>query len=304
MPSQRPDVVEGGERRLGDPASASREDGVDRRPGRASAGCRPARGACASPTSVSQQPIEPQRQARPSGLTVQVADLAGKAGDAGQQAPVDDQAAADADLARHVQDVVDADGRAAPRLAEDARVGVVGDRDRDGGPSARARRAPSGTSIQPRLGAIDTRPSLRRTTPATATPMPTIGQSSRAGRSATQGREVGDDVVDRELAAGRSTRTARASRRRGRRSRPRSSRRGSRGSRTAAPSGFSRTSGEGRPGVPSGTARSSVTRPAAASSPTSARIALRVRPVAATSSERERGPCSWRPRTMALRFAR
>ena len=46
------------------------------------------------------------------------------------------------------------------------------------------------------------------------------------------------------------------------------------------------------------------TRPAAASSPTSARIALRVRPVAATSSDRDRGPRSWRPRTMALRFAR
>ena len=40
--------------------------------------------------------------------------------------------------------------------------------------------------------------------------------------------------------------------------------------RTAAPSGFRRTRGDGRPGVPSGTARPSITRPAAASSPTSA----------------------------------
>jgi len=40
------------------------------------------------------------------------------------------------------------------------------------------------------------------------------------------------------------------------------------------------------------------------SSPTSARIAPRVSPVRATSSERESGPRLWSSRTIALRFER
>ena len=47
---------------------------------------------------------------------------------------------------------------------------------------ARASQSPSGTSRQPRFGAIDTKPSLRRTTPTTATPTPSSGSS--AGRRA------------------------------------------------------------------------------------------------------------------------
>ena len=88
-------------------------------------------------------------------------------------------------------------------LAEDASVRVV--RRRLIGTamaSARASAAPRGTSRQPRFGAIETRPSLRRTMPATATPMPTIGQSAaaRAGPSASAARSA-TIVVDRELAA-------------------------------------------------------------------------------------------------------
>ena len=67
--------------------------------------------------------------------------------------------------------------------------------------SARASRAPSGTSTQPRFGAIETTPSSRRTTPATATPMPMIGPSCAGAQLAREVAQVGDDVVDRELPA-------------------------------------------------------------------------------------------------------
>ena len=157
--------------------------------------------------------------------------------------------------------------------------------------SARASRVPSGTSTQPRFGAIETRPSLRRTTPATATPMPTIGQSppgAQVGGRAPPGRSTTSStrqLAARPVDAGR----ARGSRRPGRRSRPRSSRRGSRGRgrRRRRVQADERRGPARRP-----EARGALLgdQPAAASSPTSARIALRVRPVAATRSERDCGP--------------
>ncbi len=56
---------------------------------------------------------------------------------------------------------------------------------------------------------------------------------------------------------------------------------------TTAPSGFGRTRGDGRPGVPRRAARSSDASPAATSSPMRVRMALRVRPVRVTSSDRD-----------------
>ena len=170
--------------------------------------------------------------------------------------------------------------------------------------SARASRAPSGTSTQPRLGAIVTTPSSRRTTPATATPIPMIGPSSRARSSPARARRSATTSSTESCLRGRSIRIWSI------RSPPSptiaaaiESTRISRLS-TTAPVGHSRTSGEGRPGVPRRTGSSSVTMPASASSPTSVRIALLVSPVAWTSSERDCGPSSCRPRMMALRLAR
>ena len=74
--------------------------------------------------------------------------------------------------------------------------------------------------------------------------------------------------------------------------------------RTVAPLGSGHASGDGRPGVPSGAARPSVTSPPATSSPMRPRIALRVSPVRATSPDLERGPHAWSSRTIALRLAR
>ena len=117
--------------------------------------------------------------------------------------------------------------------------------------------------------------------------------------------QVGGDLVDRGVLAGDGPPgPARGRRRRDRRARPPASRPRSRGPGRPRPSAFGRTSGDGRPGVPSGAARTSDTSPAATSSTISPRIALRVRPVRATSSERDRGPRSWSSRTIALRFAR
>ena len=82
-------------------------------------------------------------------------DLAAVAGRAGQGPPVDDDAAADADLARDVDDVVGAERRAAARLGQGAEVGLVGDDDRHLRRQApRPARSASGTSGQPRFGAV------------------------------------------------------------------------------------------------------------------------------------------------------
>ena len=102
-----PDVGERRERRRRTrprPRAARRRcrPGRRRRDSPASASSMP------SPTSVSQQPDRPAAARQPVRVDRQVADLAGEAGGAGQQPPVDDEAAADADLARDVQDVVHA----------------------------------------------------------------------------------------------------------------------------------------------------------------------------------------------------
>jgi hypothetical protein len=57
-------------------------------------------------------------------------DLTAVAGDPGEGLAIDDEAPADADLARHVQDVARADGGAASDLGQRPKVGFVGDPDR------------------------------------------------------------------------------------------------------------------------------------------------------------------------------
>ena len=51
-----------------------------------------------------------------------------------------------------------------------------------------------------------------------------------------------------------------------------------------------RTTGDGRPGLPSDSGAASITSRSDSSSPTRPAIALRVRPVAATSCDRDDGP--------------
>ena len=173
-------------------------------------------------------------------------------------------------------------------------------------PSANPRRSPSGMSRQPRFGATETRPSLRRTTPAMATPTPirrsSAGRSERTD-SARLTRSTTTSSTD-EWPRGRSTRTAS-------KTTPPSptaaaaseSTATSSASATAAP-GTRRTMGEGRPGCRRRAGGISHTSPAMASSPTCPRIELRVRLVRVTSSDRDRGPLRCSSRTIVLRFAR
>ena len=58
-----------------------------------------------------------------------VADLTTVPGRAHERSPVDDEAAADADLTRDVQHVMGADRRAAAELREGPEIGVIGDHD-------------------------------------------------------------------------------------------------------------------------------------------------------------------------------
>ena len=67
IPSQRPVSLEGAQRDRGAGLGLAQERRRSR-PRPPSAG-RPAGSSAASPTSVSQQPIEPQRHGQPSGLT-------------------------------------------------------------------------------------------------------------------------------------------------------------------------------------------------------------------------------------------
>ena len=177
---------------------------------------------------------------------------------------VDDQAAADADLAGDEQDVV----RRRSRHRGGPRPGRRGRRRwRPGSAPARrerwARRSPSGTSFQPRFGAMETKPSARRTTPTIATPTPISGPSTAGGREAGgQLGQVGGDLVDRDVAARSvdpddveelppSPTSATASE-----STAISS------ARTTRLPRFETDERRGRPGVPSGVARTSDTRPA------------------------------------------
>ena len=78
-------------------------------------------------------------------------------------------------------------------------------------PSASAMRATSGTSVQPRLGAVRTRPSSRRTTPATARPMP-MSDPASSGPGWTARASAARSVTTRSTRAwprGRSTRRMR-----------------------------------------------------------------------------------------------
>ena len=138
--------------------------------------------------------------------------------------------------------------------------------------------------------------------------MPTRGSTSGGAGARTRlarSARSASDLVDRRVAPGPvDPDAARARRRRARRAPPPASRRRSRGPGRPRPPAFRRTSGDGRPGVPSGAARSSDTSPAATSSTIRPRIALRVSPVRATSSDRDSGPRSCSSRTIALRFAR
>ena len=136
-----------------------------------------------------------------------VADLSAVAGDTREGLAAEDEATADADLAVDEQDVLGADGRASPDLGQGAQVGVVGDGDRAAVSSASARRSSSGTSRQPRFGAIDTNPSLRRTTPTMATPTPMYGSlDGRRARisAASSARSVTISSTE-EWPRGRST---------------------------------------------------------------------------------------------------
>ena len=241
---------------------------------------------------------------RPSGLSVMWPTSPAKPEAPDTSRPSSTTPAADADLARDVHHVVDALGHPAAELAQDAGVGVVEDVDRHGG-RERPRQAAGERDVDPAevgghrhdtvVSADDARD--RHADPDDRDVDPARSSLASCARSATtsstdsspRGRwtrtlSMVSPPRPTIAAAIESTKISRLS--------------------TAAPVGTRRTSGEGRPGVPSRTAGASVTKPAAASSPTSERIALRVSPVDATRSERDSGPRSWRPRTIAERFAR
>ena len=240
-----------------------------------------------------------------------VADLAAVAGGAGERRAVDDQAAADADLAPDEQRRRRR-RRPAPRRcsASAPRSASLANEIGTSSPSARARRSPSGTSRQPRFGrhrdhAVaaaddaddgDADPDDRCRRPAR--PRSVDGQLGQVGgdrrRRAMRPRGQVDADAGRgpsppsPTAAAASESTAISRREDGGAVRDRAGRPARAG-----------------PGVPSRARRTLGRRsPPAASSPMSARIALRVRPVRATRSERDSGPLPWSSRTIALRFAR
>ena len=252
-------LLERRERRPGSPL-ARREHSVDLGP----TAVRRAAGAAQQarrrrPRSPSSRPT--RSRSGPVRVDRHVADLAAVAGDPGERLAVDDHAAADADLAREEQDVVRAEGRAATDLGQGAEIGLVGDVDRDVAAEAPRRAARRAGRRASRGSAPSTRTRRsRRTMPATATPMPITRPP--AGRRPGRGPR-----------ARRGRRRSRRPRVAARRGRPGSSRGPSPPSpttaaasestaissaRTTAPSGFGRTSGDGRPGVPSGVGRSSV----------------------------------------------
>ena len=113
----------------GPPARGVGDERVDRLGGRHRRQAPP-RSRASSPTSSSQQPTEPHRHAPPAGLIGRVTDLAREAGDARQRVPVDDDPAADADLARDEDHVVGAPAGTATQLRQRTEVGIVGDVDR------------------------------------------------------------------------------------------------------------------------------------------------------------------------------
>ena len=294
IPSQRPISSRApravGRARLGLAPGARRP-----RPGRRSA-ARPARRRSALLADLGLPAADRPAAARQAvRVDRHVADLAAVAGGADQRLAVDDEPAADADLARQEQDVVGADGgspaalprghRGRPRWRRDR--DVVAERARELVAERRRRR-------QPRLGAIDTTPSVRRTTPTTATPIPierVVGRSAGPERRPPARPRSADDLrrPTSGRAAGRPGPASRTSPPRPTTAAASESTSMSRARTTA----LRRVQADERR-RPAGRAerrraRSSVTRSAAASSPIRPRIALRVRPVRATSSERESG---------------
>ena len=200
MPSQRPDVGEGRDRGRRSGVRLA-EHGVDA----GSAGVGGVAGE-RQQHAFADLGLPAADRAAPAGSPVRVdremADLPCEAGDASQQAPVDDHAAAHADLARHVQDVVHADGRAAPRLAEDARVGVVHDGDRDGGRErageARAERNVDPAEVGGHRHQAVAAPHDAGHGHADADDRAVVAH----GQVADQGREISDHVVHRQLDPG------------------------------------------------------------------------------------------------------
>ncbi len=131
-----------------------------------------------------------------------VADLAGVAGDAGERLAVDDEPAADADLAGDEQHVVGAAGGAAADLGEGAQVGVVGHADRRGRAERPRQPLAEGHVRQPRLGAIETQPvgPPDETDDRDPDPDQRIDRRSPGAHQAGQLGQVGGDLVDRRVA--------------------------------------------------------------------------------------------------------
>ena len=164
------------------------------------------------------------------------------------------------------------------------------------------------TSIQSRFGAATTTPSMSRTSPGTETPQPirrrsspsTALSSSWASSTATSAMVASTVTrsLDRASRALLTTEPSSATI-----VAPISS---TKTSIARAPIDRSsiRTTGDGRPGRPSDSDGSSITRLSAASSPTSPAMALRVRPVALTSCDRDRGPRRRSSSSTSARFER
>ena len=145
-------------------------------------GSRPAaRSSAPSATRVSTQPRLPHAHSSPSGSTVTWPSSPPKPVRAAEQLAADDDAGADAQLARDVEEVAQARGRR-PATARRARRGSPRSRRGSGTPARRAARAAASgtsTSVQPRLGATSRQPSLS-TRPGSATTAPAV--SSRCAR--------------------------------------------------------------------------------------------------------------------------
>ena len=275
MPEPAAGLGEGRQRRRRAGSAASRRTRGDRVA--AGSGGRPARRSNARAADLGLPAADRPAPARqPVRVDRHVADLAAVAGRAGQRRAVDDHAAADADRSPDSEhDVVDADapprdGARRGRAESASLANAIG----TSGPSAAARRSPSGSSRQPRFG--------RHRDDAVAPPDDADDRHADAddrglGRqpAAEPGGELGevvDDLVDAGSAArqvdpdrGRRPRhRGRPPRRRA--SRPRSRGRGRRPRPGSSADDRRRPAGRAveRPAGPS------ITRPPATSSPISA----------------------------------
>ena len=134
-----------------------------------------------------------QAAARPAGageaarLDGDVAELAREAACAPVQLLADDDAAADADLARDVHEAVEALARRRPRALRAPTGWPRSRRPRHGraGRAAAASSSAIGTRVQPRFGARRRVPLATSTRPGTATPTPTTRSPSARARCRT-----------------------------------------------------------------------------------------------------------------------